>query len=121
MDAATNSGRFAGECIEEGYRFIHEYVVIYITRILTISDESQEVEYKGKPKVNETLPPFENLSPYDAENKWVMTISLQVLAASDLENMQKGTDELMKMKADFEGLFDLQIRDRHIFDTRVKA
>jgi mediator of RNA polymerase II transcription subunit 18 len=121
LDAGTNHSRFTGESIEEGYRFVHEHVVMYITRILRIPEESQEEEYKGKPKINKTLPPFENLSLYDAQNKWVMTISLQVLAASDLENMQKGTEELMKIKADLEGLFDLQIRDRHVFDTRVRA
>lgn len=79
------------------------------------------MEYKGKPTVNKTIPAFETLSPFDSENKWIMTASLQVLAANDLEHMQKGTDELMKIKTDFEGCFDLQFKDRHIFDTRVKA
>jgi len=50
-----------------------------------------------------------------------MTARLHVLAASDLEYMQRGTEELMKIKTDFEGVFDLQNRDRHIFDSRVKA
>jgi mediator of RNA polymerase II transcription subunit 18 len=79
------------------------------------------MEYQGKPTVNKSLPPFESLTPFDAENKWIMTASLQVLAANDLDYMQKGTEALMKIKTDFEGCFDFQIRDRHIFDTRVKA
>ena len=121
MEAAANSRRFTGEVIEEGYRFVHDYVSIYVTRYIDVTAELQDVEYKGKPKVNKSMPPFESLSPYDADNKWIMTVSLQVLSASDLENMQKGTEQLMKIKTDFEGLFDLQLRDRHIFDTRVKA
>lgn len=83
--------------------------------------QAQEVDSEGKPAVNKSLPPFESLTPFDSENKWVMTASLQVLAASDLEYMQKGTEALMKIKTDFEGCFDFQIKDRHIFDTRVKA
>jgi mediator of RNA polymerase II transcription subunit 18, fungi type len=120
-DAAANYSRFTGEVVEEGYRFVHDYVVIYLTRFLDIPAESQDMEYKGKPKVNKSMPPFETLTPFDSENKWIMTASLQVLAANDLEHMQKGTDELMKIKADFEGCFSFQIKDRHIFDTRVKA
>lgn len=50
-----------------------------------------------------------------------MTARVHVLSANDQEYVQKGTEELVKVKADFEGVFDLQDRDRHIFDTRVKA
>jgi mediator of RNA polymerase II transcription subunit 18 len=120
-DAAANYSRFTGEVVEEGYRFVHDYVVIYLTRFLDIPAESQDMEYKGKPKVNKSMPPFETLTPFDSENKWIMTASLQVLTANDVEHMQKGTDELMKIKTDFEGCFNFQIKDRHIFDTRVKA
>jgi mediator of RNA polymerase II transcription subunit 18, fungi type len=120
-ESVTDDDRFAGEIVEEGYRFVHGNVIIYLTRYLEIPVELQDTEYKGKPKVNPSMPPYESLSPFDSENKWIMTATLQVLTANELEYMQKGTDELMKIKADFEGCFDFQLKDRHIFDTRVKA
>jgi mediator of RNA polymerase II transcription subunit 18 len=113
--------RFHGEIVEEGYRFVHGNVVIYLTRYLDIPAKFQEMEYEGKPKVNRSMPPYESLQPFDSENKWIMTASSQVLSANDLEYMKKGTDELMEVKTDFEGFFDFQSRDRHIFDTRVKT
>lgn len=115
-----NLGRFGGEIVEEGYKFVHGNVEIYVTRYLDIPARYQEMEYEGKPKVNRRMPPYEALVPFDSENKWIMTATLKVMTANDLEYMKQGTDELMKIKADFEGCFDLQIRDRHIFDTRVK-
>jgi mediator of RNA polymerase II transcription subunit 18 len=113
--------RFVGETVEEGYKFVHGNVEIYLTRYLPLPPEFQDMEYEGKPKVNRTLPPFESLPQFDSENKWIMTASLTVLSANDLEFMKLGTDELMEVKTDFEGCFDFQSRDRHIFDTRVKA
>lgn len=107
--------------MEEGYRFVHGNVVIYLTRFLTLPPETQDIESEGKPRISRILPPYQSLSPLDGENKWVLTAKVEVWSGSDPEQMKRGTEELLAVKADFEGLFDLEVKDRLIFDTRVRA
>jgi len=113
--------RFVNELIEEGFRFVNGNVVIYLTRYLTIPPEAQATEPDGKPKINRSLPPYESLIPFDGDNKWVMMAKLEVSNGNDPELMRRGTEELLAVKADFQELFDLQARDRLIFDTRVRS
>lgn len=77
---------------------------------------------EGQPlsAVRKQLPPYESLTPFDTENKWVLTASAMVTDGKDLSQVKKGVDELEAVKSDFEGCFDFQALDRHIFDTRVK-
>lgn len=70
--------------------------------------------------IRSRLPPYESLIPFDAEGKWIFIASAAVFNGNSPEYMQKGIDELMTVKEDFEGCFDLQAMDRHTFDTRVK-
>jgi len=112
--------KFSSEVIEEGYRFVHGNVVIYLTRYLSIPPEAQGKEPNGKPALNRSLPPFEDLTPIDGDNKWVMMTKLEVSNGNDPDLTQRGTEELLAVKTDFMELFDLQPRDRLIFDTRVK-
>jgi len=112
--------RFVVEFIEEGYRFVYGNVVIYVTRFLTFPQGAQEQDADGKPKPVSTLPPFEVLTPFDGENKWVMQAKVDLVSGGDQELVRKATEELLALKTELEGLFDLKVKDRHIFDTRVK-
>ena len=66
------------------------------------------------------LPSFDALVPFDSDNKWILTAHVLVLDGNNPEQMKKGIDELTAVKSDFEGCFDLDKLDRHIFDTRVR-
>lgn len=70
--------------------------------------------------IRSRLPEYESLIPFDSEGKWILMASATVFNGNSPEYMQKGIDELMMAKDDFEGCFDFQAMDRHIFDTRVK-
>jgi mediator of RNA polymerase II transcription subunit 18 len=76
------------------------------------------------PTIRSRLPAYDTLTPFDSENKWILTASAVVFNGNDPEQMQKGVDELLEAKSDFEGCFDFQtpaVDTRHIFDTRVKS
>lgn len=79
------------------------------------------MESEGKPKVNNIMPPYESLSPFDGNDKWILTAKVDVWSGNDPDQMKRGTEELLDVKADFEGLFDFEVKDRLIFDTRVKS
>jgi mediator of RNA polymerase II transcription subunit 18 len=113
--------RFTLEVVEEGYRFAHGNVVIHLTRFLKIPLSAQEWDSDGRPKVNSSMPPYEKLSPFDEENKWVLMAKVDLTNGNDQDLVRKGTEELLALKADLEGLFDFQVKDRLIFDTRVRS
>jgi mediator of RNA polymerase II transcription subunit 18, fungi type len=70
--------------------------------------------------ISSRLPAYESLVPFDSENKWILMANVGVLNGNDPDQMQRGTEELVTIKTEFEGCFDFQALDRHIFDTRVK-
>lgn len=106
---------FQREMIQECYRFVYEDIVFDLSRYLQIP-EGNDV-YGG---ISTRLPPFEALNAFDGENKWILTANVGVLNGNDPTQMQKGVDELVAVKMEFEGCFDFQALERHIFDTRVK-
>ena len=110
------SPRFTSEIIQECYRFVHGNVVFDVSRYLQVPQE----EHKPAGEVRNRLPPFESLEPFDSDNKWVLMANVGVLNGNDPEQMQKGIDELVTIKSEFDGCFDFQALDRHVFDTRVK-
>jgi len=79
------------------------------------------LESEGKPKVNHVMPPYEDLSLFDGDDKWILMAKVDAWNGSDPEQMKRATEELLAVKTDFEGLFDLEVKDRLIFDTRVKS
>ncbi|KAE8453125.1 hypothetical protein EG329_012312 [Mollisiaceae sp. DMI_Dod_QoI] len=106
--------RFSKEVIQECNRFVHGNVVFELNRYLELPTNGTASSFRNE------LPPFESLIPFDADNKWILTASVLVLDGNNPEQMQKGIDELVAVKIDFEGCFDFQALDRHIFDTRIK-
>jgi mediator of RNA polymerase II transcription subunit 18 len=57
---------------------------------------------------------------FDLDDKWTLVASVVVENGADQDQLQQAIDELLAVKTDFEGVFDLQALDRHILDTRVK-
>lgn len=94
------------------------------------TQETQETQGEGegeadsKPPQKELLgplPPFSSLTPFDGEDKWILTISAKVLNGNDPDQMQQGIGELMAIKTEFEGCFDFHTVARQTLDTRVKV
>jgi mediator of RNA polymerase II transcription subunit 18 len=115
-DQSLIPSRFTKELVQECYRFVHGNVVFDFSRYLQLPPSETE----PASSIRTRLPAYESLTPFDSENKWVLMASALVLNGNNPDHMQKGIDELMTVKTDFEGCFDFQALDRHIFDTRVK-
>jgi mediator of RNA polymerase II transcription subunit 18 len=111
-----NAHRFLREFIQESHRFIFGNVIFELSRYLQLPPKEGE----SPSVIRKQLPPFKSLTPFDVEDKWVLTASAMVTDGKDLSQVKKGVEELEAVKSDFEGCFDLQVLDRHIFDTRVK-
>ncbi len=108
--------RFAREIIQECHRFVLGNVVFDFSRYLQLPPS----ELEPVSSIRSRLPAYDSLTPFDTENKWVLMASVVVFNGNNPDHMQKGIDELMTVKTDFEGCFDFQALDRHVFDTRVK-
>ncbi len=91
-------------------------VVFELTRYLQIPVNENETGAT----IRNQLPAFDLLTPFDTENKWILTASVLVAKGDDPVQMKTGMDELVAVKTDFEGCFDFKPLDRHIFDTRIK-
>ncbi|KAH7356703.1 mediator complex, subunit Med18 [Rhexocercosporidium sp. MPI-PUGE-AT-0058] len=108
--------RFVGEVIQESNRFVHGDVVFELTRYLQFPVS----ENGNSSSIRNELPDFQTLTPFDSENKWILTAFTIVTKGDDPDQVKKGMDQLVAIKDDFERCFDFKVLDRHIFDTRVK-
>jgi mediator of RNA polymerase II transcription subunit 18 len=100
--------------IQECYRFINGNVIFDLSRYLQLPNEAQASNY------NTPLPAFETLTPFDAENKWILMISVRVVDGKEPDQAQKAVSELLTTKTEFEGCFNFHMVDRLIMDTRTR-
>lgn len=118
---ADKRSRLNKEIIEEGYRFIHGNVIIFLHRYLDLPPSGQEVANGPQPNLRAVLPVYESLVPFDSENKWIVTATVDILNANDQEHIQKGIEELLSVKEAFHGYFDFPLLDRRMLDTRLRS
>lgn len=114
-------GRFIREIIQECHRTVHNNIVFTLSRYFEIPPEFQEVDGNARVKVNTSLPPFGQLEPFDAGDKWILTASVEVQNGNDPDHMKSAVSELMGAQEEFKGCFALRPADRHIFETKVKV
>ncbi|KAF5869353.1 putative mediator of rna polymerase ii transcription subunit 18 protein [Botrytis fragariae] len=117
----ASSHRFTREIIQESHRTVHNNTVFTLSRYFEIPSEFQEVDSTSRPKVNSRLPPFELLEPFDADDKWILTASIEVQNGADPDHMKSAMAELSAAQEEFKGCFALKAADRHTFDTKVKV
>jgi Med18 protein len=66
------------------------------------------------------LPPFEEYLPFDAENKWVITASVEILDGTPVL-LQKGLEQLIQVKQELAKIIDFVVIPRRQLDTRVSS
>jgi hypothetical protein len=64
---------------------------------------------------------FEELIPFDPENKWTLTASVDVIDGNQPLLVQRGLDQLAQIKLDLEGICEFVMTSRQRLDTRVSA
>ena len=102
--------------IQECHRFVLNNMVFDLSRYLQLPPTEAEPPFG----IRSQLPAYESLTPFDPENKWILTVSNVVFNGNIPDQMQQGIDELMQVKTDFQGCFNLKALDRHALDTRLK-
>lgn len=98
--------------VQECHRFINGNVIFELSRYLQLPN--------ARASFNDPLPAFEELSPFDSENKWILTISVRVVNGKDVDQVQQGITELMAVKTEFEGCCHFHVVPRLTLDTRTK-
>jgi len=85
--------------------------------MLPVSAQFQQYDEQGNAQINTTVPRYEDLQPFDPENKWTMTAKVEV---EDKKLIQQAKDELIALQRELVGCFNLKFVDRFAFDTRVR-
>lgn len=70
--------------------------------------------------ISTTLPAFEEYIPFDAENKWAITASVEISDGTPVL-LQKGLDQLMQAKQELAGILDFVVVPLRQLDTRVAS
>jgi mediator of RNA polymerase II transcription subunit 18 len=120
---ADNSCMFKTEVIDECYRFYRDDVEFCLTRqfFLRPIEDYTPVEQRQAttaPPVSQ-LPAFEELTPVDAQNRWVLQVKAHVMKDNDPEAPKKAQGQLEAIRVELEGVFDFKSIDRKVHDTRV--
>jgi mediator of RNA polymerase II transcription subunit 18 len=100
--------------IQECYRFINGNVIFDLSRYLQLPNETQAFDY------NTPLPVFDTFTPFDAENKWILMISVRVVNGNDPDQAQQAVSDLMTTRTEFEGCFNFHMVARLTMDTRTR-
>ncbi|KAI0156365.1 mediator complex, subunit Med18 [Xylariaceae sp. FL1272] len=102
---------YTHELIQETYSFIKGDVEIVFSRHYHLPDSpSRPVQH---------MPAFGELRPVDSALKWVLNVKMNVTEDSQPDKLRKANEELMRVKAEFDKLFDFKLVDRRVFDTRI--
>ncbi|KAI8634422.1 mediator complex, subunit Med18 [Xylariaceae sp. FL1651] len=106
-----NKHTYTNELIQESYSFNRGDVEFLFSRYYHLPDSP------GRPVQH--LPAWADLRPVDPAQKWVLNVKLNVSGDGQPEKIRKANEELMRVKVEFEKLFDFKTIDRRVFDTRI--
>jgi Med18 protein len=113
---------YSSEHIREAYYAYRENVTFCLSRVLQRPKQTDGGLASDLSHVTQgTLPAFEEFQPFDAENKWALTISVLISDGSQPALMQRGLDQLAQVKHDLAGIVEFSMTPRHRLDTRVQS
>ncbi len=109
--------RFRSERIQEAYTFYRDNVTVTLSRDFVRANG----EGGKQAKVLKSLPTLDECVLFDESNQWLLRASVEVTEEKAGPLMQRGTEELVRLKKDLVGFHELALLDRDVFDTRVRA
>ncbi len=116
----TVSLSYSTEQIREAYYAYRDNVIFRLSRDLQRPKQVEAGATSGNAKaITGPLPSFEELQPFDGENKWTLTASVEISDGNQPLLMQRGLDQLAQVKHDFGGVFEFGMIPRRQLDTRV--
>jgi len=118
LPALLNSIRYTyrSEQVRETYNAYRENIIFSLTRDLIRPNQQT-----GSDEIPNSLPPFEEYQPFDGENKWTLTATVEVSDEKQGVLMQKGIEALQQVQTDLEGICEFEVVPRRQLDTRVPA
>ncbi|KAH9907842.1 mediator complex, subunit Med18 [Xylariomycetidae sp. FL2044] len=108
---AENAYGYKNELVQERYTFVRDNVEFVLSRYYHLPDSP------GRPVA--ILPAWQDLRPVDPAQKWVLNVKLSVVDDAQPEKMKKASEELLRVKAELDKLFEFKVLDRRVFDTRI--
>ncbi|KAL6862236.1 mediator complex, subunit Med18 [Trichoderma novae-zelandiae] len=118
-----NNHQLKTETIEEMYRFFRDDVEFCLTRHYFVGPLENYVPLASKPAAptapKPTLPAWDSLTRVDAQNRWILQVKAHVVQDNKPDEIKKAQDQLLRFRADLEGVFDFKVFDRRVHDTRV--
>lgn len=112
--------KWVAERLQEAYHFYRDNVTLTLSRQLQRPQENV-ISQGGDSSIPQGLPPLNSFVPYDAQNKWILSASVEVTDEKEGPLMQRGIDELLRIQADLAGHYEFAIIERNVLDTRVPA
>ncbi|KAF1839135.1 hypothetical protein BDW02DRAFT_539916 [Decorospora gaudefroyi] len=112
---ASGPNQFVTEFYEEGYRFVHGNVIIFLHRML---HEPGARNIQKSPKVK--IPAWADLQLVDPSGAYVFDATVRVEDFNNAVVLEAGVNELKKFQTQMKGCVNLALPDRLALDTRVK-
>ncbi|KAH6603787.1 mediator complex subunit med18 [Trichoderma cornu-damae] len=118
-----NNYQFKTETVEEMYRFFRDDIEFCLTRHYFAGPIEDYVPLAAKPPVptgpKPNLPAWESLTRIDIQSRWILQVKAHVVQDNKPDEIKKAQDQLLKFRADLDGVFDFKPIDRKVHDTRV--
>jgi mediator of RNA polymerase II transcription subunit 18 len=114
--------RFKTETVEEMLRFFRDELEFTLTRhYLTqpITAYQPLANKKQQTTPLSTLPAWEDLTPMDSQRRWVLQVKTHVLQDTRPDEVRRGQEALLAVLSELEGVFEFQVIDRKVHDTRA--
>ena len=106
---------YVSEYIIEGYRFIHQNVILLLHRVVRMSGSGLDQRSPRK-----DLPKSGILEPLDPSGARVLQSSVRIQDGSKPDSISVGINELKVFKEMMRGVVELDIGDRLALDPRLK-
>lgn len=106
----------------KGYQFIYGNIVLRIFRLCRYASPNtkEAIITNSKSQVNQNLDNEHTLVLLDPSQRWTVKAYIDVGSITDLDGINKATQELEALKNGLVGLLDLELPDRKCFDSRMR-
>ncbi|KAK5127354.1 hypothetical protein LTR85_006693 [Meristemomyces frigidus] len=108
--------RYINQFITSTQRFVHNNVIVRVSRILSVPEGTGALEPLDAPPLV-----LADCRPVDPSGSYLFEAYVRVEDGTNSKLTEQAMSELMALKSQLEGAVDLRVPDRLSLDTRVKG